>query len=148
MSKIQQFKCTSHREKSISPVKYLYFKIFSPFFRFFKLREFCPGCRIRFHFSGDTMSTAMRHSAYSVHQSTNLQFAHMLACTREFTSSGVVVYSNTRERTRPSFRWLNFRPFRRAAPLKDRLYCVSMWPRRKFISHLETSPLTFMVLKQ
>lgn len=111
----------------------------------FKLLEFRSACRIaRFHFSGDTM----RHSAYSVRQSTNLQFAHMLVYAREFTSSGVVVYSNTCERARPSFRWLNFCPFRRTATLEGRLCCVSMCLDGKFISHLKTSPLTFMVLKQ
>jgi len=47
------------------------------------------------------------------------------AYAREFTSSGVVVYSNTRECARPSFQWLNFRPFRQTAPLEHR---VSVWP--------------------
>lgn len=71
-----------------------------------------------FHFSGDTMST-MHRDAHSV-QPTNLQLARIRTrgriCARGFISSGAVVYSNTRRAcARPSFRRLNFRPFRRTA---------------------------------
>lgn len=145
--KIYRFDCTPQREKSISPLGRLPINIFALFVPVFQTYTsfvlVADGC---FHFSGDTQCRrrAVVHTRCA--KSTNLQFAHMLACAREFTSSGVVVYSNTREYARPSFRWLNFRPFRRAVRESPVLRVCAT--RRKFISHLETSPLTFMVLEQ